>query len=306
MRSVLITGGAGFLGTALARRLLEQELVSVHLGPQAPGSKQWRPMWDRVCIYSRGEHRQAAMRREFAEKGNPRLRWFIGDVRDQERLSRAMRGVDLVIHAASLKRIELGYYAPDEMIKTNIVGTMNVVEAAANAPYGMGQAIHPRKVLLVSSDKAFQPVSPYGQSKALAESLVLAANNVHPHGPRYAVVRYGNVWRSTGSVVPTWAAAIAAGDPLNVTDEDCTRFYMTLDQACDLVLDTAAAMKGGELVIPTLPAYRVGDLLEAMGAAVFNRTGLPTWEKMHESMDEERSSKNARRMTVNELKEALR
>lgn len=282
MRSVLITGGSGFLGQHLTRRLFARGI-------------------ERICIYSRSEHVQAAMRQALNEEGNPRMRWFIGDVRDPERLERAMHGVDLVLHCAALKRIELGYYAPDEMIKTNVFGTMNVIEAAARAQVG--------KVLLVSSDKAYQPVSPYGQSKALAESLVLAANNVHPHGPRFAVVRYGNVWASTGSVVPTWRAAIAAGDPLKLTDPNCTRFYMTIEQACTLVLDTAKSMAGGELVIPDLPAYRLGDLLYAMTGAedpppvLF--TGLPKWEKLHESMDDERSSEHARRMSVEELRSLI-
>lgn len=238
------------------------------------------------------------MRQAFNEGDDPRMRWFIGDVRDQERLERAMQGVDLVLHCAALKRIELGYYAPDEMIKTNVLGTMNVIEAAAAAGV--------EKVLLVSSDKAYQPVSPYGQSKALAESLVLAANNVYPHGPRFAVVRYGNVWMSTGSVIPIWRAAVASREPLKLTDPECTRFFMTIDEACDLVLSTAKSMQGGELEVPDLPAYRLGDLLNAMcdGLETYPVlfAGLPKWEKLHESMDDKRSSEHARRMTVDELR----
>lgn len=302
MKSVLITGGSGFLGQHLARRMFSQ---------RHPSSADF-PAWDRICIYSRSEHVQAAMRQAFNEQGDPRMRWFIGDVRDQERLERAMQGVDLVLHCAALKRIELGAYAPDEMIKTNVLGTMNVIEAAARAPYRASNyaAVHPRKVLLVSSDKAYQPVSPYGQSKALAESLVLAANNVHPHGPRYAVVRYGNVWASAGSVVPTWRAAFESGESLRLTDPNCTRYYMTIDKACDLVLNTGESMDGGELVIPDLPAYRVGDLAQAFsencGVEIAWRiTGLPRWEKLHESMDEERSSDSAPRMSVADLRSAL-
>lgn len=292
MKSVLITGGSGFLGQHLARRLFEQ--------PHATFADSYR--WDRICIYSRSEHVQARMRQDFNEQGDPRMRWFIGDVRDQERLERAMHGVDLVIHAAALKRIELGYYAPDEMVKTNLIGTMNVIDAAARAGV--------KRVLLVSSDKAYQPVSPYGQSKAIAESLVLAANNVYPHGPRYAVVRYGNVWASAGSVVPTWRAAFDAGEPPQLTDPNCTRFYMTIEEACDLVLNTAETMQGGELAIPDLPAYRVGDLAQAFtencGQDIAWRiTGLPRWEKLHESMDQERSSDRAPRMSVQDLRRAL-
>lgn len=294
MRSVLITGGSGFLGQHLARRLFDERAIGF---AGADGHE-----WDRICIYSRSEHVQAAMRHAFGEDANPRMRWFIGDVRDQERLERAMQGIDLVLHCAALKRIELGYYAPDEMIKTNVLGTMNVIEAAARARVS--------KVLLVSSDKAYQPVSPYGQSKALAESLVLAANNVHPHGPRYAVVRYGNVWASAGSVVPTWTRMLDAGEPLRLTDPNCTRFFMTIDEACDLVLNTAESMQGGELAIPDLSAYRVGDLAQAFTEncghdIAWRITGLPAWEKLHESMDHERSSARAPRMSVKELRRAL-
>ena len=284
MQSILITGGSGFLGRHLVGRLLKTEV-------------------QRICIYSRGEHRQAEMRSAF--KDDARLRWFIGDVRDRDRLERALHGVEVVIHAAALKRIEVGYHDPDEMIKTNVMGSMNVVEAAARAGVG--------KCLLISSDKAYQPVSPYGQAKALAESIFLTGNNVYPGGPAYSVVRYGNVWGSTGSVVPLWKAALRAREPIKITDPECTRFYMTADQACDLVLNTVETMQGGELNIPDLPAYRLGDLFDLMalnysvllGSVSWVVTGLPVWEKLHENMDAIRCSRDARRMTVDELKEAL-
>lgn len=272
MRSVLITGGSGFLGQRLAQRLLNDH--------------------DRVCVYSRSEHAQADMRERLSDK---RLRWFIGDVRDRDRLSRAMDGCDLVIHAAALKRIELAQYCPDELVKTNVIGSMNVIDAAAE------RAVD--RVLLVSTDKACQPVSAYGQTKALAESMFLSANNMHPN-TRYSVVRYGNVWGSTGSVVPLWEKQIADGITPRVTDPDCTRYYMTIRQAVDLVADTAEGMEGGEVVIPDLPAYRIGDLLTAMGAEG-DIIGLPAWEKKHESMDHTRTSETARRMTITELEEAL-
>ena len=268
---VLITGGSGFLGEHLTRRVI------------ADGAQ-------RICIYSRGEHRQADLRERM---GNPsQCRWLIGDVRDQARLERAMRGVDLVIHAAALKRIEVGYQNPDEMVKTNVIGTMQVIDACASA----GVA----KALFVSSDKAYQPCSPYGQSKALAESLFLTANNLHPSGPRYAVVRYGNIWCSTGSVVPIWRNTT---NP-TLTDPDCTRFYMTIKQAVELVLTTAKTMTGGEMAIPDLPAYRLGDLAEAMRIKP-TISGLPAWEKRHESMSSTQCSADARRMTINELRDAL-
>ena len=266
-----------------------------------------RGEYDRVCIYSRSEHTQAAMRAEIPDE---RLRWFIGDVRDKERLIRAMEGCELVIHAAALKRIELAQYCPDELIKTNVIGSMNVVEAAAHRSV-LDRSLHPRRVLLISSDKAYQPVSAYGQTKALAESLFLTANNVYPHGARYSVVRYGNIWKSTGSVVEIWQKQIMDTSLVTVTDTDCTRFFMTIDQAVNLVLRTAKNMKGGELQIPDLPAYRLGDLLEALSARIgipmtVTLTLLPEWEKLHESMDDRHCSLDARRMSVQELEKALK
>lgn len=273
---VLITGGSGFLGRALVEKLL------------ADGCP-------RVCIYSRNEFAQAKMREDFDD--DERLRWFIGDVRDLPRLSRAMSSVYSVIHAAALKRIEVGAYNPDEMVKTNVLGTLNVVAAAREAEVG--------KVLLVSSDKAFEPKSPYGQTKALAESIVLNANDPQ-FGPRFAVVRYGNVAGSTGSIIPTWRAKIAAGKKVPVTDPGCTRFWMTREEAAKLVVDTLAGMKGGETAIPRLPAFSIGDLWEAFDRPDCALGGLPDHEKEHESMNAEFYSATARRLTVAELRERLK
>lgn len=279
---ILVTGGSGAFGTAFTKRLL---------GSAEPPR--------RIVIYSRSEHRQAAMTRELAplDPGGA-LRMFIGDVRDRDRLRRAMDGVEYVVHAAALKRIETAQYNPLEVKKTNIDGAANVIEAAQDAGV--------KRVVGLSSDKAFEPVSPYGTSKAFAESLFLTANNTRGwKGPTFAVCRYGNVWLSTGSVVPTWREILARGEiAVPVTDPDCTRFFMTMDQAVDLVLHTIETMSGGEIVIPTLPAYRLGDLANAMGAAM-NVRGLPTFEKLHESMAAGNSSDKARRMSVAELREAL-
>lgn len=237
-----------------------------------------------------------------AELGDDsRLRWMIGDVRDPERLTRAMRGVDAVVHAAALKRIETGAYNPDEMVKTNVVGTMNLIEAATASP-------SVKYVIGISSDKAYQPISPYGHSKALAENLLLAANITHglQFGPKFSATRYGNIWNAQGSVVPKWRELKANGAThVPVTDPECTRFFMTIDQAVNLVWRMLASMRGNELVIPNyLPAYRLGDLAEAMGLQM-DITGLPAWEKRHESMNAELCSENARRMTVGELKNLL-
>jgi len=279
--SILVTGGTGYFGRAFVSMLLEHDISQ------------------RICVYSRGEHAQAEMRDAL---GNPpQVRWFVGDVRDRERLQRAMWGVDWVVHAAALKRIEVGHYNPDEMVKTNVLGTMNVIEAA--------HEMLVRKVVLTSTDKAWQPISAYGQSKALAESLILAANNMQTT-TKFAVVRYGNVANSTGSVIPKWRqrmtqfTSLASWGSVEVTDPECTRFWMTSQQACELVLDTLRDMQGGELRVPTLPAYRLGDLAEAMGVQT-QVTGLPPHEKLHEGMGPINTSDMARRMSVAELREAL-
>lgn len=277
MRSILVTGGAGYFGQAFVREVLRR------------GAK-------RVCIFSRDDHKHAAMRD--ALEDDPRLRWFVGDVRDQARMEEAFQGIDLVVHAAALKRIETGFYNPEEMFETNIEGTRRLIRAARRAKV-------PRIVGL-SSDKAFAPASAYGISKSAAECAMLAANNTRgEHGPIFACVRYGNVWNSTGSIVPRWRALIAAGaTELPVTDPDCTRFFMRREEAVQLVLRTAATMRGGELVIPDLPAYRVGDLAEAFGLPM-RVIGLPQFEKKHEAMGPGNSSDLARRMTVKELQEEL-
>lgn len=279
MDSILITGGTGSFGRAFIRYLL------------AHSSMQ------RICVYSRGEHQQDTLRRELND--DSRLRWFIGDVRDVDRLRRAMGGIDAVIHAAALKRIETGQYNPDEMVKTNVLGTMNVIDAAVQAGV--------TKVIGLSSDKAFQPCSPYGQSKALAESLLIAANGLNGYGgPRFAVTRYGNVWGSQGSVIHAWRAALAHKRNPVITDPECTRFFMTMDEAVALVWNLLYSMQGGEIAIPDwLPAYRLGDLATAFGG-VMKQTGLPWWEKQHESMREGLCSRDVRRMTIEELEGHIR
>src|SRR5512138_1196955 len=269
MKSILITGGSGAFGQAFTERLLSDGL--------AP----------RVCIYSRSEFKQFEMRQRL--KNDPRLRFMIGDVRDRPRLRRAMQEIDVVVHAAALKRIEVGIYNCDEMIKTNVDGSLNVVEAARDAMVS--------KVVLLSTDKAFSPVSAYGATKLLAETLFLSANeNSGRHGPRFAVCRYGNVWGSTGSVGPIWSRMLEDGEThVPVTDPDATRFFMRMDQAVDLVLQTINTMRGGEIEIPKLPAYRLGDLAQAMGAKMIV-LGMPEYEKAHESMSEGNCSMDAPRM----------
>ena len=277
--NILVTGATGSFGRAFCRFLLQHDLAA------------------RVCVYSRGEHTQAAMRAELRD--DPRLRFFVGDVRDQARLVRAMQGVQLVVHAAALKRIEVGRYNPEEMVKTNVLGAINIIEAA--------RLTGVRKVVGLSSDKAFQPVSAYGTSKQLMEQLFLAANETSgEHGPTFVITRYGNVWGSAGSVLPRWCEMIGAGArTVPVTDPECTRFWMSMQEAVELVMGAAVHGKRGDIAIPNLPAYRLEDLASALRVGM-QITGLPPHEKKHESMDFERSSDTARRMTVEELREHIR
>ena len=271
--SILITGGSGSFGQAFVADLLA-------------ASK-----YPRIIIYSRDELKQAFMMDRFDDG---RMRFFIGDVRDVTRLTRAMQGVDIVVHAAALKRIEVGAYNPEEMVKTNVFGAMNVIEAATLACV--------KKVVFLSTDKAYQPISPYGQSKALAESLFLNANNQRAKGgPEFAVTRYGNVAGSAGSVIPKW---LAADTIVPVTDPECTRFWMSMNEAVSLVRRTISTMEGGELVIPVLPAFRLGDLAAAMGLHT-RVIGLGEFEKLHESLKEGASSEHARRMTIPEIQDRL-
>lgn len=280
--SILITGGTGSFGRAMVERLLTTE----------HGNR-----WRRIIIYSRGEHAQAEMARQLAPLDSAgRLRFFIGDVRDRDRLRRAFQGVEVVLHAAALKRIEVGEYNPIEMVKTNVDGSINVVEAAHDARV--------QKVVYLSTDKAWQPISPYGQSKALAESILLKA---YQGGTRFAVTRYGNVWKSAGSVVPVWQSQVARGAAITITNPEATRFFMTMPQAVNFVLQAVELMDKGDLLIPELPAYRLGDLAMAIspGSPREVVTGLPPWEKLHEGMSEDNTSDKARRMTIEELRAAL-
>ena len=274
LKSVLVTGATGSFGRAFIERLLLDSEV------------------ERIVAFSRGEHAQAEMAEGLKDE---RVRFFIGDVRDRLRLRRAFDSIDIVVHAAALKRIEVGRYCPSEMVQTNILGAINVIEAAMDAGV--------KKVVALSSDKAFCPVSPYGQSKALAESLFSNAYKSE-HGPIYSCTRYGNVFNSRGSVVPKWREILKTSDTVPVTDPNATRFFMWMSEAVQLVLSTIETMKGGEIAIPKLPAYRLGDLAEAMGAKM-KIIGLPEWEKLHENMSEELCSKAAPRMTVEQLREAL-
>lgn len=274
MKSVLVTGGSGFLGRELVRRLLTFDDV------------------ERVGVFSSSERTQHEARQIVGS--DSRLRWMVGNVRDSDRVARAMRGVDTVIHAAALKRVEVGQDNPREMIATNVQGTVNVLNAAEDEGVG--------RLVFVSTDKAFEPANLYGASKFLAEGLVLAQRgNLLP---RCVVARYGNVAGSTGSVIPIWRQLKAEGKRGVITDPNCTRFWMTLQEAADLVLSAARNVGLGPVLVPNLPAYRVADLAEAIGIDC-DVIGLQPGEKQHESMAAGMCSADTRRMTVDELREGL-
>ena len=273
MSGVLITGGTGYLGHGLVRFML-------------------KAAYGRIRVFSRSEVSQARMQEALGN--DERLGYFVGDVRDLDRLERAMARCSLVIHAAALKRIEVGHYNPDEMVKTNVLGAMNVIEAARRARV--------RRVVFVSTDKAFEPVSPYGLSKAMAEQLFLAANR-QSLGPRFVVCRYGNVAGSTGSVIPVWREQLRRGEQVKVTDPNCTRFWMRLDQAVRLVVQ--AIDTDEEFIVPELPAYRLMDLQHAMGIASVQILGLRPWEKKHEAMGPCGTSETAPRLTIEDLRAEL-
>lgn len=286
--SILITGGTGFFGRAFVRNAL------------------YTSQYSRICVFSRDEAKQAEMRDSIPVAERERVRFFIGDVRDRNRLTRAMEGIDIVVHAAALKRIEVGAYNPIEMVRTNVDGSINVIEAAQDS--GVSGVVY------LSTDKAYEPISPYGQTKALVEGIMAAARNtVRANGPRFTITRYGNVFNSTGSVVPRWKRMIEEGAKrVPVTNPNCTRFFMRPIEAVELVRDAICDIKSARLAgspnkslhIPALPAYRLGDLAEAMGVDM-EIIGLPGYEKLHESMDYDSVSCDAPRMSVEELKEEL-
>ena len=272
MPSLLITGGTGTIGRAIAGAALAS--------------------YERICIYSRDEYKQSLMRSDLGD--DPRLRWFLGDVRDRERLRRALEGVQDVVHAAALKRVEAGEYNPGEFVKTNTLGTLNLIEAAHDAGV--------QKVVGISTDKAHNPQNAYGATKLLMEKVLLAANNARgDSGPRFAVTRFGNVMGSRGSVLETWLRLKAAGaKSLPVTDARCTRYWLTQATAVQIVMQTLDQMPAASLPA-TLPAFLVTDLAEALEMP-WNEVGLRPGEQFHESMGDADTSQNAQRLTVAEIK----
>ena len=261
LKSVLITGGTGSFGKAFARFLLESTAV------------------ERLVIFSRAELKQFEMQSMpvFAKHAS-RLRYFIGDVRDAERLKHAFDSVDLVVHAAALKQVVAAEYNPIEAIKTNVIGAQNVVEAALYREV-------PR-VIALSTDKAAGPVNLYGATKLCSDKLFIAANNfVGGRNSRFSVVRYGNVFGSRGSVVPYFLGNQGNWDAFPVTDERMTRFSLTLREGVEFVWKCRAQMRGGEIFVPRLPSYKVVDLCRAIDPdKPLNVIGIRPGEKLHELM----------------------
>jgi UDP-N-acetylglucosamine 4,6-dehydratase/5-epimerase len=257
-KSILITGGTGSFGKKYTKTLLER----------------YRPR--KLIIYSRDELKQFEMQQVF--DGNY-MRYFIGDVRDRDRLIQAMNGVDYVIHAAALKQVPAAEYNPMECIKTNIHGAENVIQAAL--------ACNVEKVIALSTDKAANPINLYGATKLASDKLFVAANNIAGgHRTRFSVVRYGNVVGSRGSVVPFFAKLIENNtDHLPITDVEMTRFWTTLQQGVDFVLKNFARMHGGEIFVPKIPSIRIVDLAKAMAPDIpLKVIGIRPGEKLHEVM----------------------
>ena len=257
-RSVLVTGGTGSFGRKFIRTLLDH----------------YRPR--RVVVFSRDELKQFEMQSEFPEAA---MRFFLGDVRDRERLVQAMRGIDFVVHAAALKQVPAAEYNPGEFIRTNVNGAENVIHAAIDNGV--------QKVIALSTDKAASPINLYGATKLLSDKLFVAANNIAGNHPtRFAVVRYGNVVGSRGSVVPFFRKLMAEGAAdLPITDARMTRFWITLQQGVDFVIDGFNRMYGGEIFVPKIPSVRITDLATAMAPKLPHRiVGIRPGEKLHELM----------------------
>ena len=266
-KTILITGGTGSFGQKFAKRILNE----------------YKPK--KIIIYSRDEYKQYMMRSKFA-KYDDQLRYFIGDVRDKDRLYRAFRGVDVVIHAAALKHVTVAEYNPIEAIKTNINGAMNIIEAAIDREIS--------QVVALSTDKAVNPINLYGATKLVSDKLFVSGN-AYAGGTKttFSVVRYGNVTGSRGSVVPFFNKLVEKGEKeLPITDFRMTRFWITLDQGVDLVFRALKEAKGGEIYVSKIPSYKITDLAKAMNPdAELKEVGIREGEKLHEVMITEEDSR---------------
>ena len=267
-KSILITGGTGSLGKALTKSIFEK----------------W-PNVKRLVIFSRDEQKQFQMAQEFPELTYPAIRYFIGDVRDLERLKRAVAGIDYVIHAAAMKHVHIAEYNPDECVKTNIGGAQNVIQACLNTGVV--------KVVALSTDKACAPINLYGATKLTSDKLFIAANNIKGNQDiKFSVVRYGNVMGSNGSVIPFFMNRRQSGF-LPITDPNMTRFNISLTGGVEMVLYALENAWGGELFVPKIPSYKVTDIAKAIGPKCEHIVvGIRPGEKIHEEMITQNDSFN--------------
>lgn len=258
--AMLVTGGTGSFGRAL---------LEVVLAESSP--------WRRVVVYSRDELKQWELQQLYPEREFPQLRFFLGNVRDRDRLRRALEGIDTVVHAAALKQVPAAEYNPFEFIKTNVLGAENVVQACLDSEV--------KRVVALSTDKAAAPINLYGATKLCSDKLFIAANNIKgPRDLRFSVVRYGNVMGSRGSVIPFFLKKARAG-VLPITDPAMTRFNISLDEGVAMVLWALDRALGGELLVPKIPSYRITDVAEAIGPSCDKPvTGIRAGEKIHEEM----------------------
>lgn len=258
--SVLITGGTGSLGKVLTKHILNKY-----------------PNVKRLVIFSRDEQKQFQMAQEYPEKNFPQLRFFIGDVRDKNRLIRAFKDVDFVFHTAAMKHVHIAEYNPDECVKTNILGAQNVIEASLET--------NVQRVVALSTDKACAPINLYGATKLASDKLFVAANNISGRNPiKFSVVRYGNVMGSNGSVIPFFVKKRREG-VLPITDTNMTRFNISLQGGVDMVMYALEHAWGGEIFVPKIPSYKITDIAEAIAPkAEIKIVGIRPGEKVHEEM----------------------
>lgn len=261
-KSVLITGGTGSFGRTFARRLLTEDLCH------------------KVIIISRDEWKQWEMRQSDPIFNHPKIRYFLGDVRDAPRLARAFNEVHFIVHAAALKQVPAAEYNPSEFVKTNVLGAMNIIDQAIDSGV--------EKVIALSTDKAVNPINLYGATKLCSDRLFVAGNAyVGARGyPTMSVVRYGNVLNSRGSVIPLWKKLVNEGAPsLPITDKRMTRFWITLEQSVDFVMKCFERMRGGEIFIPKIPSMHIEDLATAIAPGLpHTYSGIREGEKLHELM----------------------
>lgn len=259
-KSILITGGTGSLGQALTKYILSAY-----------------PQVKRLVIFSRDEQKQFQMAQDYPPHEYPQIRFFIGDVRDKDRLVRAMKGIDYVIHAAAMKHVPIAEYNPDECVKTNIHGAQNVIDACFETEV--------ERVVALSTDKACAPINLYGATKLASDKLFVAANNIRGNNPiRFSVVRYGNVMGSNGSVIPFFIKKCKEGK-LPITDPQMTRFNISLQGGVDMVMHALFHAWGGEIFVPKIPSYRITDVATAIAPSCEQVVvGIRPGEKVHEEM----------------------